>query len=45
MARNGKYLKQIGSPTLRTFNQWLRSLKLPGNSWRVQDPGHFHVVK
>jgi len=43
--KGGKYLKQIGSPTLRRFNQWLRSLKLPGKSWRVKDPGHFHLKK
>ena len=39
---NGKYLKLIPSARLREFNQWLRSLKLPGSSWRVADPGHLH---
>ncbi len=42
-ARGGRYVRQIGSPTLRVVNQWLRGLKLPGSSWRVLDPGHFHL--
>ncbi len=46
-ARKGKYLKQIGDPGLREFNQWLRSKRLPpGQSWwRTRDPGHFHLRK
>lgn len=42
-ANGGKYVNQIGSLSLRTFNQYLRSKKLPGNNWRVKDPGHFHI--
>ncbi|HKO89768.1 MAG TPA: RHS repeat-associated core domain-containing protein, partial [Polyangiaceae bacterium] len=44
-ARGGRYLQQIGSPRLRAFNQWLRSGRLPGSSWRVQDPGHIHILR
>jgi RHS repeat-associated protein len=44
-AGKGKYIKQIGSPTLQKFNQWLRAQKLPGNWWRVKDPGHLHLWK
>ena len=34
--------KKIGSPTLRKWNGQLRNTKLPGNNWRVNDPGHLH---
>jgi hypothetical protein len=44
-ANGGKYIQQIGSMSLRTFNQYLRSKKLPGSNWRVKDPGHFHLKK
>ena len=30
---------------LRQINKRIRETKLPGNSWRVQDPGHFHIKK
>ena len=42
-AKGGKYLNQIGSPTLRSFNQWLRSQRLPLPGWRAADPGHLHI--
>lgn len=42
-ANKGKYLKQIPSKTFRNINQWLRGKKLPWNSWRTVDPGHFHL--
>ncbi|MEL6636596.1 MAG: RHS repeat-associated core domain-containing protein [Bacteroidota bacterium] len=44
-AKKGKYIKQIGSPRLQRFNQWLRSKKLPFGGWRSADPGHFHLKK
>ena len=44
-AKGGKYVRQIGSPNLRKFNQWLRAQKVPGNSWRVRDGGHFHLFR
>ena len=34
-----------GNPTLRRMNENLRNTKLPGNNWRVNDPGHFHIIK
>jgi len=37
--------KKIGSPTLRKWNGQLRNTKLPGNNWRVNDPGHLHLKK
>ena len=37
------YLKQIGNPTLRNINLKIRNTKLPGNNWRVNDPGHLHI--
>ncbi|MDH6354191.1 RHS repeat-associated protein [Dysgonomonas sp. PH5-45] len=40
-----RYVHRIGNPTLRRWNQSLRQTKLPGNNWRVQDPGHFHWKK
>jgi len=46
-AKNGKYLKRIGSPTLRKLNQWLRGKKLPPGkkSWRTKDPGYLNLDK
>ena len=29
----------------RTDPLILRQYKLPGNSWRMNDPGHFHIEK
>lgn len=40
-----KYVNMIGNKVLRSFNQWLRKRKLPGNSWRTRDPGHFHIKR
>lgn len=37
--------QQFTSPTVRNLNEQLRNSKLPGSSWRVQDPGHFHLRK
>ena len=37
--------KKIGNPTLRSLNKSFRKLKLPGNNWRVNDAGHFHIKK
>lgn len=42
-AQGGRYLQQIPSNMMRQFNQWLRSLRIPGSSWRTQDPGHLHI--
>lgn len=39
--RNNK----IGSSTLRELNEQLRNTKLPGNNWRVNDPGHLHLKR
>ena len=36
---------KIGNPTLRRMNESLRNTKLPGDNWRVNDPGHFHIKK
>jgi RHS repeat-associated protein len=44
-ARNGKFIKQIGSSNLQVFNQKIRNWKIPGDSWRTADPGHFHFYK
>ncbi len=35
--------KKIGSPTLQNWNKVFRTTKLPINSWRAADPGHFHI--
>lgn len=42
---SGKYRNRIGNRNLRQINKRIRETKLPGNSWRVQDPGHFHIKK
>ncbi len=46
-AKNGKYVKKIGSPALRRLNQWARGKRLPPGkrSWRTNDPGHIHLDK
>lgn len=41
-AGGGKYIRQIPSPTLQRFNQWLRGQQAPVGGWRAADPGHFH---
>jgi len=45
--RSNKYYreKKIGSSTLRRVNEWFRNKKLPGNNWRVNAPGHYHIIK
>jgi YD repeat-containing protein len=40
-----KYSSKIGNQTLREVNQSFRQTKLPGNNWRVNDSGHFHLKK
>lgn len=35
-------LKKIGNSTLRKLNQKLRETRMPFNSWRTADKGHFH---
>ena len=35
--------KYIKNPTLRSWNRKLSKTRLPGNSWRTRDPGHFHL--
>ncbi|MCM2480253.1 hypothetical protein [Serpentinimonas maccroryi] len=40
---NKHHQKQIGSATLRNFNNSLHNSRLPGSSWRAQDRGHFHL--
>jgi RHS repeat-associated protein len=44
-AKGGKYLDQIGSPTLRSFNQWVRAQRIPLPGWRFADSGHLHLKK
>ena len=44
-AGNGKYLKQIPNESFREVNQWFRNLKIPGQNWRVNDPGHLHIKR
>ena len=34
-----------GNPSLRKLNDSFRKTKLYGNNWRVQDPGHLHIIK
>ncbi|WKS95307.1 phage tail tape measure protein [Riemerella columbina] len=41
----GNHWKKIGNPTLQNLNRAFRKTKLPGNSWRTKDPGHFHWKK
>jgi hypothetical protein len=40
-----KYANKIGNQTLRDINQTFREMKLPGNNWRVNDAGHFHLKR
>lgn len=42
---NRRYQAEIGSKVLRQLNNNLHNTRLPGNSWRVQYPGHFHIWK
>jgi hypothetical protein len=42
-AKNGKYLQQIPSQTLRALNQWMRNQRVPLPGWRYADPGHLHL--
>ena len=39
------YRQRIGNNKLRQINKAIRKKKLPGNSWRVQDPGHLHIKR
>lgn len=41
----GNHWKKIGNSTSQKWNKSFRQTKLPGNNWRVQDPGHFHWWK
>ena len=41
----GNHWRKIGNSTLQNWNKTFRQTKLPGNNWRVQDPGHFHWWK
>jgi len=41
----GKYWKNIPSTTLQGVNKQLRQTKIPIDSWRTVDPGHFHLFK
>jgi RHS repeat-associated protein len=40
-----KYANKIGNTILRDLNQSIRQSKLPGDSWRVKDAGHLHIMK
>ena len=40
---NTRYSNEISNRILRSWNQRLHSIRLPGNSWRTRDPGHFHI--
>ncbi len=44
-ARGGRYIRQIGSPTMQRLNQWLRRRRVRIPGWRGKDPGHFHILK
>ncbi len=39
----GKFVKQIGNMSLRSFNQYLRTKSIPINNWRYKDAGHIHL--
>ena len=41
----GKYIRQIPSPTMQRFNQYLRGKSLPLPGWRARDAGHFHLKR
>lgn len=43
--QNWKFVKQIGDPSLRKFNQGIRNMKVPINNWRFKDAGHIHLKK
>ena len=40
---NSYYRNNIGSPYLRNLNERLRNSRIPINSWRTADKGHFHL--
>jgi hypothetical protein len=40
---NSHWRNQIGSSRLRNFNARLHNTRIPVNSWRTRDPGHFHL--
>lgn len=40
-----KHINEIGNLKLRKLNIKLRKTKIPGENWRVKDPGHFHFKK
>ena len=40
-----RYANRIGNTSLRNLNQSIRQFKLPGDSWRVKDAGHFHITR
>lgn len=42
---NAHHRKSISNETIRSLNKNLRETKLPGNSWRLQDKGHFHLYR
>jgi RHS repeat-associated protein len=42
-AKQGKYLRQIPSQTLRQLNQWLRQQRIPLPGWRYADPAHLNI--
>ena len=39
------HYKKIGNSNLQNLNRSLRNYKIPYNSWRTADPGHFHFKK
>lgn len=41
----GDYWKNIGNPWLRQLNRDFRKTKIPIDSWRTRDPGHWHWYK
>ena len=40
-----RHVNKIHNKHLRSLNKNIRQYKLPGNSWRMNDPGHFHIEK
>lgn len=40
-----RYLHKIKVDQFQMLNYRIRNMKLPGNNWRVNDPGHFHLKR
>ena len=40
---NSAWRQNIRNSNLRNLNELLRNYRIPINSWRTRDPGHFHL--